>query len=582
MTKYSLENFNSSTKFIDLEAIFDVSKHQILELGIARWRPARYDFQFYAQYLQNIHFFDENDNEISYAKLNADTWIFETKKIELVKVKYSFYANQNEAGGTFVCDEFILINPINCLFYDLNNLDSKIELYLKQDFNSYKIACGTKNISQLDERHLVEFKDIYEAFDTPMLLSKNPKQINFEVPDLENNKIEIDITLVGENKLYLEVLKHDFSAFISKQVEIFKSFPVDYYHFLCILEPDFMYHGVEHQNSSVNIYGSSFKLFNEASKDKTTPTKTENYKEFLGICCHEFFHSWNIKSIRPTELLKYNYTKEHIFETGYVAEGFTTYYGDLILYRAGLIDLKEYAKILANYASIHNQNYGKYIASMHESSNDLWLDGYKKGIPDDKVSIYTEGCLQALILDYTIQKITNKKASLDNLLLEMFHEFGHHKKGYQEMDLVKILNQITGTDFSVYFKEHFDSKVDLIAQLSEAIKIFGLELELKNSDKIWESQFGFKLQLQNPNIVVAKILPFSSSYNFLELNDVLISVNQHALTALNHIGIFEYFTGESVELCINRNGKILNLRLIPDIENGFKKVEIKTQESKIE
>jgi predicted metalloprotease with PDZ domain len=164
----------------------------------------------------------------------------------------------------------------------------------------------------------------------------------------------------------------------------------------------------------------------------------------------------------------------------------------------------------------------------------------------------------------------------------MFYEFGHHKKGYQEMDLVKILNHITGTDFSDYFKEHFDSNIDLIPQLSEAIKDFGLELELKNSDKIWESQFGFKLQLQNTMIVVVKILPFSCSYRLLELNDVLISVNQRTITALNHADIFDYYASESVELTINRNGKILNLRLIPDLENGFKKVEIKNQESKIE
>lgn len=128
------------------------------------------------------------------------------------------------------------------------------------------------------------------------------------------------------------------------------------------------------------------------------------YTDLLGVSSHELFHAWNIIRIRPQELLPYDFTKENYFTTCFVAEGVTTYYGDLFLRRSGIFDDVAYYRELQVYMKRHFENNRDAQQSLAESSWDLWLDGYEKGIPKRKVSVYHKGALVALILDITIRK----------------------------------------------------------------------------------------------------------------------------------------------------------------------------------
>jgi predicted metalloprotease with PDZ domain len=124
----------------------------------------------------------------------------------------------------------------------------------------------------------------------------------------------------------------------------------------------------------------------------------------LGVSSHELFHAWNIIRIRPKEMLPYDFTKENYFRTCFVAEGCTTYYGDLFLKRAGVFSDETYIKELQVYMKRHFENCAHATQSLADSSFDLWLDGYEKGIPNRKVSVYHKGALVALVLDLFSEK----------------------------------------------------------------------------------------------------------------------------------------------------------------------------------
>jgi len=643
MPKYTISNLNPQTKFCEISAAFDAENRSLLELSIPRWRPARYSLQNYVELIQGVKFYDGDDQPLSFTKLNLDTWIVQTHGVKQVKVIYSFYANQFEAGGSFIDQDFVLLNPINCLMYDKNRMDieccleilsedydiirgrseAEILRYTQDDTVIHKaekilkrVQDDTSVIAAFSSDQgaglgVVNFQNYHHLVDTPLLLVKKDsaklKTLNFEVKDLENGKIDIEVAIYGENKLDLAKVEADFKAFIFEQVKIFKTFAVKNYTFLCIL-PDFpAYHGVEHQHSSVNIFGPGYTI-----------DKPENYKQFLGLCCHEFFHHWNIKSMRPKELNQYDYSKEQLFTTGYVAEGFTTYYGDLILYRAGLISLEDFAKILSRSATSHIQNFGRFRSSMHESSLDLWLDGYKAGIPDDKVNIYTEGCLLALILDFKLRsarstsnhtslsfrpegeilakseakishfvrndtggqtdeilkQVQDDTVSLDHLLYNMFKQFGHQNVGYTEHDLIQLCNEISGVDFTVFFHDFYGSKVDLIDTLSLSLDFLDLKLEVKDSSKSYESNFGFKIGSNGEKLEITKIYPNSASYQKLTLLDQLIAINGKTLTSKNYEDWFEYFKDQDIKLQLSRKGEIYITELSSDKINGLKVVEV--------
>jgi predicted metalloprotease with PDZ domain len=125
----------------------------------------------------------------------------------------------------------------------------------------------------------------------------------------------------------------------------------------------------------------------------------ELYPELVGLASHELFHVWNVIRIRPAELLPYDFSRENYFPTGYVAEGLTTYYGDLLLARSGFFSPTEYLAELNGTLNRHFTSSNGAALSLTESSLDLWLDGYVAGVPGRKVSIYHKGTLTALILD---------------------------------------------------------------------------------------------------------------------------------------------------------------------------------------
>src|SRR6476659_10108647 len=193
---------------------------------------------------------------------------------------------------------------------------------------------------------------------------------------------------VGECRPDFKKLKKDFRAFTKKQIEFWGDFPVQEYHFLFQVLPAKFYHGVEHQRSTVIAIGPGYAI-NSGS----------TYDDILGVSCHELFHTWNVKTIRPVEMHPYNLTRENYARTGYVYEGFTTYYGDKLLLNSKVFSVKQYFTTLQERLVKHFHNYGRYNLSVADSSWETWLDGYVPGAPYRKTSIYDEGNLVAFMLD---------------------------------------------------------------------------------------------------------------------------------------------------------------------------------------
>ena len=185
-----------------------------------------------------------------------------------------------------------------------------------------------------------------------------------------------------------------------------------------------------------------------------TPAKEINkslYKELLGVCSHELYHTWNVKSIRPLDMFPYDFSCENYSELGYIYEGITTYMGDLFLLKSKVFSIEQYFDELNNQLQRHFDNMGRFNYSVAESSFDTWLDGYVQGAPGRKVSIYVEGCLLAFIADVKILKATAGKYGLDEVMKRLYFNYAIKGKGITENDYRKELEQISGLSFADYF-----------------------------------------------------------------------------------------------------------------------------------
>ena len=194
--------------------------------------------------------------------------------------------------------------------------------------------------------------------------------------------------------------------------------------------------GLEHRNSTALICG-------RRDLPRLGETRiTEGCTTLLGLISHEYFHTWNVKQLRPAELTRYDYTQENYTELLWFFEGFTSYYDDLLLRRAGLIDDASYFKLLNKTISQVMQTPGRLIQSVAQASMDAWVKYYRQdeNTPNATVSYYTKGALVALCLDLRLR--SEGRATLDDVMRALWQRC--HGGPMQEADLLAVLQTLTG------------------------------------------------------------------------------------------------------------------------------------------
>ncbi len=214
------------------------------------------------------------------------------------------------------------------------------------------------------------------------------------------------------------------------------------------------YGGLEHRNSTALICTRKDlpRLSNPALAPRTakasatTPQPSEGYTTLLGLISHEYFHTWNVKRLRPAEFARYDYARENYTQLLWFFEGFTSYYDDLLLRRSGLIDDSTYLKLLTKTINQVLQTPGRAVQSVAQASFDAWVKYYRpdENTPNATVSYYTKGSLVALCLDLTLRQ--EGKTSLDAVMRAVWRRC--QGGPMLESDLSKVLAELSGRSFA--------------------------------------------------------------------------------------------------------------------------------------
>ena len=504
MILVTIKKSQVACKTIDIDIIIPNPSLGKIVLQLPAWRPGRYEMQNFAKNITYLTTLAADGLGIDNCKVTKDSWEIEAQGHHEIKVSYGYYANQMDAGGSYMTEEMLYINFINCIFYVVGRIEDAYQIHIELD-DAFQIACGLPTLAP----HVLRASSFYELVDSPMIVSRRLQSASYVV---ENTNFTIWIE--GEHGLAMPALLADFEKFTQTQFNIFKSFPFEQYHFLLLFLPYQHYHGVEHHNSTVIVLGPDYKIARPAL-----------YKELLGISCHELFHAWNALQIKPKELSPYDFTKENYFDTGFVLEGFTTYYGDYLLARAGIWSVDQYMHELNAILKREFDNFGSQTASLSRSSVELWLDGYVQGIPNRKVSIYTKGCLFALLLDLSLRASTNNTTTLDKVMLELWERFGKTKRGYVASDIVHLVNEISGQDFKAFFDLSIFSAAPLQSFLHQKLAWVGCQLLCSESVVVSENYFGFRVSEKEGKCNVDYCEPGSEAALYLAKNDEIIAVN---------------------------------------------------------
>ena len=272
--------------------------------------------------------------------------------------------------------------------------------------------------------------------------------------------VQHHIAITGKHRADMARLCVDFKKICEAQIRLFEpesqAAPFREYWFLIMVVSD-GFGGLEHRASTALIVGRDDLPLAHV------PTVTPGYRKMLSLTSHEYFHTWNVKRIKPERFIDYDLFNENYTRQLWFFEGFTDYYDDLMLARAGLITPLEYLEVEAeNIGRVLSQS-GRLKQSVTDSSFDAWTKYYRQdeNAPNAIVSYYQKGAIVGMALDLTIRQRTDGAKSLDDVMRTLWNEYGKSNIGVPERALETIAETATGLDLKAFFAEAIYSTGDI-------------------------------------------------------------------------------------------------------------------------
>ncbi len=320
----------------------------------------------------------------------------------------------------------------------------------------------------------------FHANDYDELIDHPVEMGDFTLIEFEARGIPHAMVLTGRHYADTERLATDLKPICEAQIDLFGEAPFDRYLFQTMVVGS-GYGGLEHRSST------SLLCSRDDLPLKGEEKISENYRNFLGLCSHEYFHSWNIKRIKPDVFVPYDLRQESYTPLLWAFEGFTSYYDDLILLRCGLIDEESYLELLGQTITRVIRGSGRLKQSVSDSSFDAWSKFYKQdeNSPNAIVSYYAKGSLIALALDLTIRGNSNGERSLDDVMRTLWRDYGKPHIGISPQQMEALIQTIAGEDISALLEQALRGTDDL--PLDTLLARFGVTMKLRpasgNSDK---------------------------------------------------------------------------------------------------
>jgi predicted metalloprotease with PDZ domain len=522
------------------------------DLVMPVWTPGSYLVREFERNVQDFSATDASGKPLKWEKINKNTWRITTGDTKEWRARYQVYANELSVRTSELNSSHAFWNNANLLMY-LNGYlkhGSKVRV-LTPDV--WKVATGLPGVP--GERNTFYAENFDVLYDSPFEAS-NFKSIVFNVKGVAH-RIVID----GEGNYDPERMRRDVQKIVETQVQLMGGeVPYRDYTFILHLRND-AGGGLEHLNSTALGYPRfGFHIREGDRATSAAPNSTErpepDFRGFLSLVSHEFFHLWNVKRIRPDALGPFDYTQENYTKLLWVAEGITDYYADVTLRRAGLITEADFLSATAR--AIQNlQNLpGRLEQSVEDSSFDSWIKYYRQdeNSINSQVSYYDKGAILGLLLDLEIRKRSNGAKSLDDVMRYLYTEFFKKQRNYTPADFQKASELMAGTSLEEFFSKYVHKTEEL--DYNSALAAAGLHLDTgvtaTDGKAVERVFFGADLAQEEDRLIVRRVYAGSPAYEQgLNAGDQIVALDNMRVTR-------DFFNARVAE---KKPGDLINLTI---------------------
>ena len=445
--------------------------------ALPAWIPGSYMLREFARHIVSIAA-SADGRPVMLRKLDKHTWLAEDCAGPL-QLRYRVYAWDLSVRGAHLDASHGFFNGANLFLRAIGHESQPCTVILEPPTES--AGSDWQVATTLPEAGAQRWGfGRYRADDYDALIDHPVEMGRFVKASFEAGGASHDIAISGRHDTDLERLCRDLAPMCEAQIALFdperRRAPFGRYLFLVTAVGD-GYGGLEHRSSTALICRRA-DLPHRGLQDAS-----DGYRNLLGLASHEYFHSWNVKRIKPAVFANYDLDRENYTRLLWVFEGFTSYYDDLMLARAGVIDETAYLKLLAGTISKVLREPGRLEQSVADSSFDAWVKFYRQdeNAPNAIVSYYTKGALVALALDLKIRARTSGAHSLDDVMrlawLRYGQDFFAQRKGLPEEGFPTLLTEATGLRLDREIRDWSQGTAD--PPLAALLKAVGIRLELK-------------------------------------------------------------------------------------------------------
>ncbi len=579
MITYTLSLGDPAAHLFSIEITAPVDGATHVDLEMPAWSPGRYYIYDFARNLQELGASDEQGRPLAVDKIAKGRWRVSTDGAERITVRYRMFGNT--LSGTFsqLDDRHAAVNGPSVFAYLVGRVHEPVELTIDAP-DDWRVHTSLKK-RRRDGRQVWSAENYDVLIDSPLEIGR-PTVRTFSY---RNAKYHLVLDIAASSSVVrTAVMRERIDRYVSDAEKIVRAYVDTFgdpefrdYYFLVNIDPyaesgD----GMEHLASTRLVINGYI-------------TDDDVYDGLLDVTSHEFFHIWNVKRLRPAELGPFDYSRERHTTLLWFAEGFTQYYGHLMVRRAGVWNDRTFFKRLAGEFTTVDRSPGRHHRTLREASFDTWIAGGSRSplgtasnIRNTYVNYYNKGAVVACLLDMELRRITKNARSLDDVIRELYRttylEADHDAyylpgSGYTEQDVYDAVAAVAGRSLRAFLRRAIESTEDIDAR--RYLRYVGLEL--RRGDAAKRSSEEENQQLLFTGIMVHDMKPkfpgeFVTLYNVIEgspaaeaglsAGDVVIAVDGERLDKRNWKTVMSMKSpGSPLELTIFRGSRLMTIRV---------------------
>lgn len=446
MIRYQITSLDPSSHYFDVSLRIDDSDPGGQRLRLPNWIPGSYMIRDFARNLVELRA-SCVAGPLAIEQIDKSNWRV-AACADVLTIDYKVYAKDLSVRSAHLDHTHGYYNGSSVFLEAMGRSEQACEVLIDKPpraaYDSWQLATSLPR----KQAEPCEF-GLYQALDYDDLIDHPVEMGNFTRIPFEACGVPHDIILTGRFACDQARLAADLKTICEHHIRFFgEPAPMDYYQFQVLLVGD-GYGGLEHR-ASTSLVATRDSL-PQPGQDQID----DDYRDFLGLCSHEYFHTWNVKRIKPEAYRPYDLQQEVYTDLLWAFEGITSYYDDLALRRCGLIDADSYLELLAQTMTRVQRGRGRSRQSAAESSFNTWTKFYKQdeNAANAIVSYYAKGCLIAACIDLKMRELTAGQKSLDDVMRQLWRDFLESGKGVEPDSIQRLVGEMTGADLGDYLEQ---------------------------------------------------------------------------------------------------------------------------------